>query len=512
MWKTIVTPIIVVSIIWVAGSTLTAHFVQQVYTSHTRALEDNVSSIRAAWAMRETLWRLHSIGVEATGKQPRETEVEIGELKAEFLKHLTEAEKSALTPAEQALVKAINEHFTLYCDSIASRIQPQGLGGLLTSSAAEKEKNMRLARAVAEPCRQLLALNEQMLSDANGQSTRLARWADLNRLAFLTAGPIVGIFCGLWVARSLHRSISQIIVTLRDAAAGSDYELGSIEVRSNADLPALQQQVQVVTNRIRKVAEELQEARQCAVSAARLAAAGEVAAGVAHEIRNPLTSVKLLIQSAAQRPQTPAWLTEDLRVAQQEIARIEDTIQGLLEFAGPPELHRIPHNLWTTVNRSINLIEGRAHQNKVTIEQVPPPQPILVDGDPDQLHQVLVNMLLNAIEAMPDGGVLRICMECDTGTPAVCRIVVRDSGPGISAEMISRIFEPFVTTKPQGTGLGLAISHRIAEEHGGRLLASNREDGGAEIHAGAPALCTRTSQQFVLGRRIGKRAGQSTLA
>jgi two-component system, NtrC family, sensor histidine kinase HydH len=504
MWKKIVAPVLLVCVIWVMGSMVTSHIVQRVYSSHTQALEENVSSIRAAWAMRETLWKLHSVAVEAAGKQPRETEVEIKELEAEFLQHLTEAEKSAFTPAEQTLVKAVGEHFKLYCENVTSRTQAKGLEGLLTSPSAAKEKNMRLARAVTEPCRELLALNEQMLSKATRQGTELARSASLLRVGFLTGGPIVGIFCGLWVARSLHRSISQIIVTLRDATADSDYEVGSIEVRSTADLPALQQKVQVVTSRIRKVAEELQQARQYAVSAARLAAAGEVAAGVAHEIRNPLTSVKLLIQSAVQRPQAPPWLKQDLQVAQQEITRIEDTIQGLLEFARPPELHRVTHDLWTTVQRSLNLIEGRAKQNKVTISQVPPPAAVLVDGDPDQLHQVLVNMLLNAIEAMPNGGLLRISLEGENASSAV-RIVVRDSGAGIAAEVLPRIFEPFVTTKPQGTGLGLAISRRIAEEHGGRLLACNRQDGAEfilELPRLAPQNASQSSSSDPLPRRL----------
>jgi two-component system, NtrC family, sensor histidine kinase HydH len=499
MWRKVVTPTLLVSFLWLAGSTLTSHFVQQVYEFHSQALEENVTSIRAAWAMQDVLWRLHAVVVEAGGKEQKETQVEANELENAFLRHLTEAEKSAYTPAEKAAVKAAGEHFSLYRDHIANRLRSQGLGGLLGSQAAEKEKTMRLARAVAEPCRQLLELNERMLTETTNRSTRLARSANMLRQAFLIAGPVVGIFCGLWVARGLHRSISQISVTLRDATDGLDRDVGSVEVRSSDGLPALQQQVQIVTNRIRKVAEELQEARQHAISAESLAAAGELAAGIAHEIRNPLTSVKLLIQAAAQRHTVPEWLAQDLQVAQREIARIEETIQGLLEFARPPDLNRVSHDLWRTIQRSLNLMGGRANQHNVTVEAVPPGEPVIVDGDPDQLHQILVNMLLNAIEAMPEGGRLRVSLENVDSSEGVCRVVIRDSGAGIPTAILPRIFEPFVSTKPHGTGLGLAISHRIAEEHGGKLVAANQGGGGAVFTLELPRCRPDNEQVPVAG-------------
>ena len=108
----------------------------------------------------------------------------------------------------------------------------------------------------------------------------------------------------------------------------------------------------------------------------------------------------------------------------------------------------------------------------------------MVDGDPEQIHQVLVNLLLNGVEAMPDGGMLKMTIHQGDGRQRTCRVTVSDSGSGIPPQILTRIFEPFVTSKEGGTGLGLAISRRIAEEHGGTLLAVNRDGGGSHIHVG----------------------------
>ncbi len=479
MWKRVVAPAIVVSILWIAGSSISTYYIHRVYESHSRALTENVATIRAAWAMQDVLWRLQAVVMESPSKEQRETRIEATELESAFDRHLTEAEKTSFTPDEQAFVKAVREHFVVYCDQIKARLQPPGLSGLLTSQTAEKEKTIRLARAVAEPCRQLVELNEKMLAESTTRSTQLSTFVNFMRLAFLIAGPIVGVVCGLWIARGLHRSISQISVTLSDATGDLNREVGSVKIQNLSDLPGLHQQVQEVVTRIRQMMDELQQARRQAMLAERLAAVGELAAGVAHELRNPLTSVKLLIQTAAQRQPGTALAGRQLQVVQQEVARMESTIQGLLDFARPPDLHSVAHDLRTTVRRALNLVDGRAKQQRVEIVENVPNTPVIVNGDPEQLHQIFVNLLLNGIEAMPQGGALTVGIEANDEVRRVCRVIVSDSGDGIPQAILERIFEPFATSKEHGTGLGLAISHRIAKEHGGVLLAANRTEGGA---------------------------------
>jgi signal transduction histidine kinase len=490
MWKKVVAPAVLVSLLWLVGSGITTYYRQQVSASHASSLLENVTTIRAAWAMLDALWQLQVVVVEAPGKDPRETRIEAAERQADFETHLQEAADSAYTSEEHEQIQAVRQHFSLYRDHIQERLRPTGLTDLLMPQAAVREKTIRLARGVADPCRQLLSLNERMLANAQERSTRLGYLVNVLRNVFLIAGPILGLLCGLWIARGMHRSISQISVTLKGAAGELDQELSSVEIHTPGDLPELQQLARAVTERVRHVVAELEEARRQAMSAERLAAVGELAAGIAHELRNPLTSVKLLMQTAPQQSSGRSFGERDFQVVQREIARMEGTIQGLLDFARPPQLRRVTHDLRVTAQRALNLVEGRAKKQQVKVVSEFSDAPVIVDGDPEQIHQVLVNLLLNAVEAMPDGGVLKMTIELGEGGQHVCRVAVSDSGAGISPQILARIFEPFVTSKEGGTGLGLAISRRIAQEHGGTLLAVNREEGGALLTLELPMSTT----------------------
>jgi signal transduction histidine kinase len=166
---------------------------------------------------------------------------------------------------------------------------------------------------------------------------------------------------------------------------------------------------------------------------------------------------------------------------------MEKTIQGLLDFARPPRLHRLRHDLRDTLRRAVNLMEGRAKQERVTISADLPVCPVVVEGDPEQLHQVFINLLLNGIEAMTQGGTLGVAIQLGQDRKGECRVMFRDSGSGIPEPVLQRIFEPFMTTKERGTGLGLAVSRRIVEEHGGRLTAANHPGGGAVFAVELPS-------------------------
>ena len=133
------------------------------------------------------------------------------------------------------------------------------------------------------------------------------------------------------------------------------------------------------------------------------------------------------------------------------------------------------------MRRALNLVAGGANQQQISIIEEFPAVPVVVDGDPEQLHQVFVNLSLNGIEAMSQGGQLRVTISTGRDTSGTCEVVFQDTGAGIPQDVLPRVFEPFVTGKKQGTGLGLAISRRIVAEHGGTLSAANRADGGAVL-------------------------------
>ena len=217
-----------------------------------------------------------------------------------------------------------------------------------------------------------------------------------------------------------------------------------------------------------------------------LAMVGQLAAGVAHELRNPLTAVKGLVQINLKEASSYGLPAEDLRVIEQEIRRMERTLQSILDFARPARPERRQLSLTLLIERTLTLIRGRAEKQKVDLRFVPPTTPILVEGVGDQLQQLLLNLALNALDVMPRGGSLEV--EIRPSQQGKVEIRVSDTGAGIAQSLLPCIFEPFVTSKESGLGLGLPVSRRIAEDHGGNLTASNRPDGGACFVFHLPAL------------------------
>jgi signal transduction histidine kinase len=233
------------------------------------------------------------------------------------------------------------------------------------------------------------------------------------------------------------------------------------------------------------VAEKMRRHQHEMLRAEQLSAVGQLAASVAHEVRNPLTSVKLLVESALQGGDRRRLNDDDLQVIHGEIVRLEQTVQNFLDFARPPTLRRSEFDLRELLAQALDLVRARARQQAVVLAVHTPLVPVQADGDASQLCTVFVNLFLNALDAMPDGGELRIDLDSSFG--GEIHLDVADSGAGIAPEIAARLFTPFASTKATGTGLGLSISRRIIEEHGGRVTAANRPEGGACFHIVLPA-------------------------
>lgn len=492
MWKTVVGPTLLVILCWLTLSGITTYYIEWLYNSQERILRENVAAIRASGTMQKVLWRMQAFALNARHERNEPSDEQkptLADLEAEFERALSAAEKAVSNGAEEPLLRTIRAQYTLYREHLHRGLQRSARGD--SSSRFPSRETLHLARSVVDPCRELLTENERLVEQSIDYRARMAHSIFLLRVAVLIAGPALGLVLGFAASRGMHRSISQISVTLQDAAGDLYRNVGQVKLSTSHDLPELQQQVQTVVARMRDVALELQQARQDILQSERLAAVGELAAGVAHELRNPLTSVKLLIQTTAQ----PCPDNErQLQVVLDEIARMETTIQSLLDFARPPMLRRVRHDLRETLRRAINLVGGRAKQQNVSIVADVPEQPVPLNADPEQLHQVFVNLLLNGIESMSHGGTLRVSAT-EHGPPGqVCRVQFADSGSGIPVLILPRVFEPFVTTKERGTGLGLAVSRRIVGEHGGTLLAANREDAGAVFTVELPLDDTHQQQ------------------
>jgi two-component system sensor histidine kinase HydH len=211
----------------------------------------------------------------------------------------------------------------------------------------------------------------------------------------------------------------------------------------------------------------------------KLAAMGGMAAGVAHEVRNPLSSIKALATFFADQFDQGSESHEAARVMVQEVDRLNRAITELLELSRPTQIKRESSDVQLLISRSIQLIQQDAANKGIAIETdtADGMQPAWVDAD--RLTQCLLNLYLNAIQAMEGGGKLSVTGKADEADRL--QIVVRDTGGGIPADQRGKIFDPYFTTKSKGTGLGLAIVEKIIEAHGGRIDVNSTEGIGTAI-------------------------------
>lgn len=210
----------------------------------------------------------------------------------------------------------------------------------------------------------------------------------------------------------------------------------------------------------------------------KLATIGELAAGTAHEIRNPLTAIKSSLQYLESKSQDET-AKKLLGTALEETGRIEEILSGLLSFSRPTEIKRERHDLLESLEEGLDLISFQARKQKVAIVKEFPPPPLPINGDRSQLKQLFLNLLLNSLQAMPLGGELKLEVSPADGRNVL--VTVTDTGEGIPEENLDRVFDPFFTTKKGGTGLGLSICYGIVRSHEGNIEVRSRPGCGTTV-------------------------------
>jgi PAS domain S-box-containing protein len=245
-----------------------------------------------------------------------------------------------------------------------------------------------------------------------------------------------------------------------------------------------------LVNDLQQQMEQLKATQMQLVQAAKLAAVGELAAGVAHELNNPLTSVLGFAELSLTSPEVGSPLRHDLEIIAREAGRARDIVRNLLDFARQTKPQRLPTDVNRVLHQTLNLIRQHIEKSGVVITEDYAPDVGLLTLDSGQIKQVFLNLITNAAQAMPKGGTLSL-RTFRLGDEVA--ISVSDTGQGIPPEIQDRIFEPFFTTKAagEGTGLGLAVSFGIVQEHGGRISVESRVGQGSTFTVWLPIAPAR---------------------
>jgi signal transduction histidine kinase len=305
---------------------------------------------------------------------------------------------------------------------------------------------------------------------------------------YLVFSVVTALGPNLLLVTLIIRTISRPVRRLTERAvevAGGAYGT-EVDLHSNDEMGLLAASFNEMSRKMASDIERLRELNEHLIRAEKLAAAGTLAAGVAHEVNNPLAAISSLIQILQAR-NTDAETREQLRLISTQIERITQVLRDMMEFARSRPPQRAPLDINSVVDAGLRLAGfDKAFQRLRVTKRFADDAP-LIWADANQLQQVFLNILLNARDAMPDGGCLDVHTRYHAETAEMI-IEVIDNGAGILPEHAAHIFDPFFTTKPAGagTGLGLAVSYRIVTAHGGRIEVAPNNGRGTTVRIRLP--------------------------
>ncbi len=396
----------------------------------------------------------------------------LGQQREIFNRYLQEAKAMPLNGEQRQMLAEIGEKYAEY--AAAKDVAIENYQGSVTFSSVSSlhEKQRAIFFSLLELCRGFSQEQWRRITGIEDAGSVLTK--KLRMLQFCAIAVFV-MLCLLFLY-ILYKHILGPIRGLAIKTGGSPQESLWDEVGS------LTHALKGMMLQFDQTSDELARSRRHLLQVERMAMVGELAAGVAHTIRNPFTSIKMRMFSLTRSLALNDVQNEDLQVISDEITRIDRIVQNFLEFARPPKLRLEKCGLGNVIKSVLTLLEYRLKAYNVEIVYRHQPDLPEVKIDADRIKEALVNLLINACEAMENGGRIDIVesRRLDPLLGEVAVVTVTDTGPGIPPAIIDKVVTPFFTTKEEGSGLGLSIVARIAREHRGKFLISSAPGKGAE--------------------------------
>lgn len=467
-------PVVGLAALLLVSALGSAWYVRSLQRSSSELIASNVASMQAAQELEISVREVRSQFTRYLITQDEGHLKRIPGLKERIELALAEAERLALTTEEQRLMARTRKGFVRFFaeyERVLAELEQWKYPKIfeLTDGVLERE--------ILEPAHEYLRLNEGMLTTTTAANQQTADRITTGLVALGLCGAVGGLLAGTVIAVAVRRSILRTEEGVRSTAE----QLGRAVPASPPDPDPIGDgdPVERMKKSASAVLARLRQTERDALRAEQLAWVGQMAAGLAHEVRNPLMAIKLLVQATVERRGGGVFRQRDLQVLEEEIVRLEHIVSGFLDFARPPRPDPRPVDVADLARRAAEGVAARAELQAVRVRVEAAAGPAVVSADPNQLRQILFNLLFNALDAQPDGGhvTVRVGINPTPADQPVLLVAVEDGGPGLPAELGERVFEPFVSTKESGMGLGLSICRRIAESHGGGLSVVSTDRG-----------------------------------
>jgi signal transduction histidine kinase len=396
---------------------------------------------------------------------------EIEQYNVIFEDWLQKAGKSAYTEAMQEIIAQISTQYRQYVVNRERVISLYREGKRDAGAKLHWEVRQQYVN-ILSLCWRYKVTHEYAISRVRTESQARARFINAFALVALPVVAVLAVLLAYILTKQILGPIRQLALETGPTNPGGPVP---------DEVKALSSRMHSLIEDVDQAQTELERSQEHLLQSGKWAMVGKLAAGVAHSIRNPLTSVNMRLFSLKRSLAMSSSQQEDFEVISEEIRHIDTIVRNFLEFSRPPKLKMQRVSASDVVNMALVLLRYRLESYGVEVKLIREHRLPEIWADPDQLKEVLVNLVLNACEVMVNGGVITIREEEHLEPPGGPSVIIRvsDNGPGIPESVQDKVFQPFFSTKEEGTGLGLSIATRIIEEHGGRLELESKKHEGA---------------------------------
>ncbi|UCF63263.1 MAG: MCP four helix bundle domain-containing protein [bacterium] len=486
-YRLIIGALLLISLILAIGF-ISIAYIYRLQDKTTQIMNQNLESLKAARELEIILFHMRGLTFNyLLDKQPKWL-TQLDDREKEFINSLDKARKTANTQEEINLVQQISVLFSNYEQDLKTAQIMYKQGQISRSNALLLHASRNLFDTIYEKCKSFIATNETARSVYEQQIKRVNDTIRTVMYVLGIGGILLGAMLGWIISRIILNPIKDLVTKIRGAVEGSSSD--QIHISPGRELRELDQHLYLMSKNIHSAQAELEKNRLLLERSNRLAALGKISTAIAHELRNPLTALQMLIYSIKNDPDITKKYESEIEVMFKEINRMNSFIKNFLNFAKPAEPKPVPVDLAEIIRETLLLLGPRLRQNNIDCLEKLTKDKITLLTDPDQFKQVLINIILNAIDAMPNGG--RITIESSIISPVsdslFLQIKISDTGKGISDNLIETLFDPFVKGREDGLGLGLSISHQIITLQGGWITATNNEQGGASFTVQLPYM------------------------